>query len=189
MSEDLQSLLEKINRDGVEKADREAKRIVDEAQVTANAILAKAREEAESLRAAARKDAEASAARSVETVRQAARDTVLSVQGAITTVLERLLKGHVNAALSDPSQVTALVAAAVREFTTGGEIAAPAKLVQALASELAARPDFTVVTDEASEAGFTVRLQGGRVEHSFTGETVARELGRRLRGDLAALLV
>ena len=36
--EDLQSLLEKINRDGVEKADAEAKRIVDAAKAGTDAF-------------------------------------------------------------------------------------------------------------------------------------------------------
>ena len=46
--EDLQSLLEKINRDGVEKADAEAKRIVDAAKARADAIVKEAREAAAS---------------------------------------------------------------------------------------------------------------------------------------------
>ena len=42
--EDLQSLLEKINRDGVEKADAEARRIVDAAKARAEAIVKEAEE-------------------------------------------------------------------------------------------------------------------------------------------------
>ena len=38
--EDIQSLLEKINREGVEKAEAEAKRIVDAARAKADQILA-----------------------------------------------------------------------------------------------------------------------------------------------------
>ena len=38
MSEDLQSLLEKINRDGVEKAKAEAARIIAEAKAKADAL-------------------------------------------------------------------------------------------------------------------------------------------------------
>ena len=39
MSEDLQSLLEKINRDGVEKAKAEAARIIAEAKAKADALI------------------------------------------------------------------------------------------------------------------------------------------------------
>ena len=45
--EDIQSLLEKINREGVEKAEAEAKRIVDAAKAKADKILSEARECAE----------------------------------------------------------------------------------------------------------------------------------------------
>ena len=188
MAEDLQGLLEKINRDGVEKAEAEAKRIVGEAKSSADALLKSARDEAARIRADAEKDAAGYVERASETVRQAARDTVLSVKGAVTAALEKLLARPVDAALADPATVAAIVKEAVRDFATKGEIAAPAKLAQALAAQLAAEKSFTVVTDDAVGSGFTVRLEGGRVEHSFTGETVARELGRRLRPDLARLM-
>ena len=42
--------------------------------------------------------------------------------------------------------------------------------------------------DEVTSSGFTVKLDGGRVEHDFTGATVAAELAKRLRPDLAALM-
>ena len=41
--EELQSILEKINREGVEKAEAEAKRIVDAAKAEADAIVRDAR--------------------------------------------------------------------------------------------------------------------------------------------------
>jgi len=36
--------------------------------------------------------------------------------------------------------------------------------------------------------GFTVKTDGGRVEHAFTGDVISAELAKRLRPDLAALL-
>ena len=49
MSEDLQSLLEKINRDGVEKARAEAEKIIAEAKARADAIVKEAKAEAAKL--------------------------------------------------------------------------------------------------------------------------------------------
>ena len=54
MSEDLQSLLEKINRDGVEKAEAEAQKIIDAANRRAAEIVSSAKDEA----ARAKADAE-----------------------------------------------------------------------------------------------------------------------------------
>lgn len=188
MAEELQSLIEKINRDGVEKATAEAAKIVSAAKDQAAAIVKAAKEEAAKSAAAAEAEAKASAERAQVTLRQAARDAVISVEGAITRLLEKILATNVDAALSDPSTAAGIAGEAVRDVVTAGEISAGSKLVEALKSQLAAKANFTVVMDETIGTGFNVKLDGGRVEHDFTGATVAAELAKRLRPDLAALM-
>ena len=61
MAEELQSLIEKINRDGVEKATAEAAKIVSAAKEQAAAIVKAANEEAAKSAAAAEAEAKASA--------------------------------------------------------------------------------------------------------------------------------
>ena len=188
MAEELQSLIEKINRDGVEKATAEAERIISAAKEQAAAIVRTANDEAAKSAAAAKAEAEASADRAKETLRQAARDAVITVEGAVSSLLEKILTANVDAALSDPATAAAIAGEAVRDIVTSGEIHADTKVAEALKSQLAAKANFTVVTDEVTGAGFTVKLDGGRVEHDFTGATVASELAKRLRPDLAALM-
>ena len=186
--EDLQSLLEKINREGVEKAEAEAKKIVDAAKAKANQLV----KEAEAAGAKAKADAERAAAdysaRAAETVRQAARDVVLEVRSSVTALLEGLLAKGVDAALADPAVSAKLAADAIQQLSGPGEIVCGAKLAAALGSQLAANGNFTVVTDEALGTGFSVRVDGGRVEHAFTVEAIAGELAKRLRPDLAKLV-
>lgn len=186
--EDLQSLLEKINREGVEKAEAKAKEILDEAKAKADALLKAARDEAAGAKAAAEADAADYVRRAEETIAQAARDTVLGVESAVTKKLERLLAADVDKALADEAAVTALVKETVAEFSSTGEIVAGEKLAKTLAAQLAAEGRFTVVTDENAGSGFSVKLDGGRVEHSFTGEVVSAELAKRLRPELAKLV-
>ena len=188
MSEDLQSLLEKINRDGVEKAQAEADRILADAKAKAAAIVKTANEEAAKAKAAADQDAKDYAARAAETVKQAARDTVLEVKDAVTALLEKILAKDIDQALADEKAVTALVADAIKGLTGSVEVAAPAQLAATLKAQLAAQKNITVVLDETLDTGFAVKLDGGRVEHAFTGEVIAGELAKRLRPDLAALL-
>jgi len=188
MTEDLQGLLEKINRDGVEKAQAEAASILADAQAKAAAIVKDAETAAAKAKAAAEKAASDYAARAEETVAQAERDTLLKIEGAVTALLEKLLRAEVDKALADPETVSSLAAEAVKGFALTGEIAAPAQLAAALKAKLAAEPKFTVVTDETLDTGFSVRLDGGRIEHTFTGAAVAAELAKRLRPDLAKLL-
>ena len=186
--EDLQSLLEKINRDGVEKADAEAKRIVAEAQAKADALVAAAKEECARAKKEADESAAASAARAAETIRQSARDVVIGVRDAVTALLENLLAKDVDRALGDERTATQIVAEAIKDLTGPGEIRCGAKLAAALKSQVSSLKSFTLVADESLGTGFTVKLDGGRVEHTFTGEVITAELARRLRPDLAKLL-
>ena len=188
MSEDLQSLLEKINREGVEKAKAEADRIVAEAKAKAAEILKSANEEAAKAKADGEKSARDYADRAAETVRQAARDTVLKVESAVTAMLDRLLAKDVDRALADEKTVSALVAEAVKGLAGPVEVSAPPKLAAALKAQLAGSGSFTVAMDDTLGSGFSVKTEGGRVEHAFTGDVIAGELSKRLRPDLAALL-
>lgn len=186
--EDLQSILEKINREGVEKAEARAKTIETEARARAEDIVKNARDEAEKARAKAEKSAAEYSERAKETIAQAARDTVLQIKDAVTKLLEDLLVKEVNKALADDATAAELVKDAIKGLTGPGEIACSAKLAQSLAARLAASGAFTVVTDNFKGTGFTVKTDGGRVEHAFTGDVIAAELAKRLRPDLAALL-
>ncbi len=188
MSEDLQGLLEKINRDGVEKARREADAIVADAKAQAAALVKAANDEAAKAKAEAEKAAADYSARAAETVKQAARDTVIAVKDAVGALLEKLLAKDVEAALADPKAAAELAKEAVKGFAATGEVAAAPAIAKTLAAELAAMKNFTVVTDDTLGAGFTVKLDAGRVEHSFTADVIAGELAKRLRPDLAALL-
>ena len=191
MAEELQQLLEKIQRDGVDKANAEAAAIVAKAKAEAEALVKKAQEDAAAAEAKGKADAEAYAARARETIAQAARDTVLKVKDDVTKLLTKLLAQDVTAALA--TEAVPIAAAAVKELVTGSataEVAASAKLVDALRAQLAAQAQggVKVVADEMTGAGFTVKLDNGRVEHDFTDVAIANALAQRLRADLAALL-
>lgn len=189
MSENLQSLLEKINRDGVEKAQAEADRIIGEAKVKAAAIVKEAQEVAARAQAEADKSAAEYASRAEATICQAARDTVLSVEGAVTRLLERVLTKDVDLALADEKTALALVSDAIKAVAGEAEVAvAGAKLASALKAQLAAQRTIQVTLDETLGTGFSVKLDGGRVEHTFTGDAISAELAKRLRADLAKLV-
>ena len=186
--DDLQSLLEKINREGVEKAEATAKKILEDAKAKADALLNDARAEAAKAKADAEKAAADYQTRAAETVKQAARDTILKIEASVTALLEKVLVKDVEKALADEATVGALVAEAVKGVAGAAEVALPAKLVPALRAQLAAQGNVTVVTDDTFGTGFSVTFDGGRVESAFTPDVIAAELAKRLRPDLAALL-
>ena len=120
--EDLQSLLEKINRDGVEKAEAEAAKIVSAAKAKAEALVKDAEAAAAKAKADAEQAASDYASRAAETVKQGARDTILKIEAAVTTMLEQLLVKDVEKALADEATVKTLVAEAVKGVTGAAAI-------------------------------------------------------------------
>ncbi|MDR2849564.1 MAG: hypothetical protein LBW77_03360 [Verrucomicrobiota bacterium] len=193
MTQDLQQLLEKIQRDGVDKGQAEADKLLAETRAQAKAILDSARAEAAKAKADAKQEAEAFERRAEETIRQAARDTLLNVEKAVTALFARLLLDDVKAALNAPALVSGLAAEAVRAYLGGQggvEIVAAAGLADALRAKLTAQAaaGVTVTTDDATGAGFRVRLANGRIEHDFTGPALAETLAKSLRPRLATLM-
>lgn len=193
MTQDLQQLLEKIQRDGVDKAKTDSDKIVEDARAQARSLIESARAEATKIKTAARVEAEAFEHRAEETVRQSARDTLLNVEKAVTSLLTTLLLKDVNSALNSTELVSGLVVEAVRTYLAGKgtiEVAAAAKLADALRAKLAgeAASGVTVVTDDTIGTGFRVRLANGRIEHAFTGAAIADSLAKQLRPRLASLL-
>ena len=106
----------------------------------------------------------------------------------MTRLLEKVLVTNVDAALSDPTAAAEIAGEAVRDIVTSGEISASPKVAEAIRAQLAAKANLMVVMDETHGSGFNVKIDGGRVEHDFTGATVAAVLAKRLRPDLAALM-
>ena len=190
MAEELQQLLEKIQHDGVEKANAESDAILAKAKADAAAILKDAESRAAALRAQAETDAKAFEERAQKTISQAARDTVLEVKDAIGRMLEKLLAKDVAAALADPSEAAKLALAAVNELGSNADVAAGEKLAAALKAQLAAdaKAGVKVVLDESVGTGFSIRLDGGRVEHDFSESAIVAALAKRLRPDLAKLV-
>lgn len=193
MTQDLQQLLEKINTDGVEKAKSESAKIIDQANAQAKGIVDTATREAAQKIAQAKQEAEAFERRAEETIRQAARDTILNVEKAVTALLTNVLLKEVNATLNTAEIVAQLAAEAVRAYLhekSGLDVVASAKLAEAIRAKLAAEAvsGVTVVTDDHLGSGFNVRLAKGRIEHNFSGAAVTDALAKHLRPKLAALL-
>lgn len=191
MAEELQQLLEKIQHDGVEKANAESAAIVAKAKADADAIIKEATEKAATLRTQAEADAQAYAERAGKTIQQAARDTILEVKDALAKTFDKVLAQDVKTALADPAAVAAMTLEAVKTLNAeAADVAVSEKLADTLKAQLAATAvsGIAVVTDENVGSGFSIRLDNGRVEHDFSEAAITAALAKRLRPDLAKLI-
>ncbi len=200
MSEELQPILDHIRREGVDKARAEAESILKDARTKAKAITEKAAAEAQSLRDAAQEDAKAFNARAEASLKQAARDLILSIEQQVTKQLERLLQDEVTRVLDDATLTTLIVEAVrntIREQDPERDIAVllPDEKLQALRHHLLGKlreglgeQAVELRAAETQEGGFSIRTDNGRVEHDFRAGAITEALARLLRPGLVELL-
>lgn len=186
MADELQSLLEKINAEGVKKAEAERDKIVSAARSEAERIVSAAQAEAERIVSAAKSEGEALRTRAENEVRQAARDTVLKLKAELEKRLDAAVSGAAAQAL-DPSLMAEVVKILSARFAADpeGEItvrcavkdrdALDAALKNALADSLVRTPK--VLADHAMAGGLELSTDNGRLYFDFSLEAVREVLG------------
>ncbi len=196
MAEELKSLLERIQKDAVEKSETEGTAIIDAAKLKAAETLAKAKADADAMRAAAEKDAEAFMARAKTSLEQAARDVVLSVGETINAGLNAIVTKDVAQAMS-PEVLNEMLVAVVGGYAAGKgsiEVLLPegqrepvaALFMAQLADDL--RSGVELKSDSGLTGGFRVSLVDEKVVHDFSKEAIADALGQLVRPVLAEIL-
>lgn len=196
MSEDLQSLLDRIQSEGVAKAEAEATRILNEAKQKAADILANAKAQEAAAHERAQHEANLFQERAEANVQQAARDVVLGVQKSIEDTLNRILLQHTSNAL-DPAFVQQTLSSLLPLYAPNAEaasISVPPAQLQAIRDALLAAlqkeaaSGISLQADSDLTAGFRISLANGRVEYDFSAQAIRDEMARLLRPELAALL-
>ena len=92
MPEELQSLLEKINEEGVKKAEETKNKIISDAGLEAEKIISDAKTKADDIIKKAQIDADTVKSRGEAAVRQAVRDIVITLQGEILNRFKNVVK-------------------------------------------------------------------------------------------------
>ena len=199
MPEELQCLLDRIQKDGVEKAENEAASIVSRAEEKAAAIIGKANEDATTALAEAEKSAAVFAERGGKALEQAARDVVISVQDAVHAALHAVVNSEVTRTL-DTETVAGMLTEVARAYfsSPSGEarldiLVNPArqeKLVQHLSAEFgeALRNGLDIKGSDSVISGFRVSVVDSSVEHDFTAEAITEALCRLVRPHLVEIL-
>ncbi len=197
MEAQLQELLDKIQKEGVEEAERKAAHIIKEAEDKAAAVLADARREAEETTAEAARRAELAEKRGREALKQAARDLILKLKETIGGMFERLLTQGLKTSLD--ARVLAELAGKIVSVWKPGDGAALEFQVSAadaerlrdhLAAALAAelKQGVAVRPVDSVEAGFRVAEKGGSVAYDFSDTGLAEVLQAFVNPLLAKLI-
>ncbi|MDI6774095.1 MAG: hypothetical protein QME60_01690 [Verrucomicrobiota bacterium] len=199
MAEELQSLLERIKKDGADKAQAEAARILDAARQKAGALVAQAEQEARAKRADVDRAARESVERGRKTLEQAARDVILLIGEALNAVLREIVRRDVGQALREDALRSILLKAVEvygRSGAGGGGIELLLsqddrnKLADSLMAQFVRelKQGVEIKADGSILRGFKARVKGQNVEHDFTQDAIVDALCQIARPRLAEIV-
>jgi len=199
MAEQLQSLLERIQKDGVEKADAESQRLIDEATAKAAKIVSDAEAEARRKLEQAEQDGQAFAERGRVSLEQAARDVVISVGEALNRALKEIASADIKQSL-DANTVGNMLQHLVEAYAQSAsgtqrvDVLLPEdrqkEVTDYLMSRFAEnmREGLTIKPDSSLVSGFRVSMVDDEIEHDFTEDAITTALCELVRPHIADIV-
>lgn len=198
MDVQLQELVDRIKKDGVETAEANAAEILKKAREEAAAIVSAAQVESESLSRKAREDADRLEKAAVAAIRQAGRNILISFREGVTAELSALVKSGTSKAFT-PEMLKDLIPAAVKSWisNTGSDdiavLLSPAdaeRLQSVFVSALKAEIDrgLEIRKDASVSAGFRIGTKDGASYYDFSAEAVAGLFSAYLNPRVAEIL-
>lgn len=193
MSEHIQPLLERIQSEGLKKAEAERESLLTEAQSKADAILADSRKQAKDIVEKAEAEAEANLKRGTTALEQAARDLLLRLRTEIGRQLNLAAQQAASAPLSSEELIKELLPELVKRGSGDVTVVAADPLAEKLKALLPALlkdadKQGTVIMNPKTGAGFQLRFEDSPEGIDFTAESVADWISAGLRPELAELL-
>lgn len=197
MPEDIKSLIEKIQLEGVQAAEEKAKEIGAQAEKKAKEIIHRAEKEAERMLVSAKEEVSRLKEKEIASLRQAARDVVLGLKEEIQRLLQNIVLATTREVLSKEALVT-IIASLIRKalekenaqievLLSNDDFAAMKNQIFGL---LGAELKKGVVLRPAEEinSGFSISYDRGKSQFDFTDKAIAEYIGNYLKPKLAELL-
>ena len=199
MAEKIKELLEKINREGVQEAEKKASDIEAKAKKEAERIVAEAEQKAKGIVEDAQSDAKKTKEATETALKQAARDMVLSLKGEVRGILQKVIAADTAKALSSEDMSAILRKVAEKSIESKGEVSdikvllktdeldkVRSSFMSKLEGELKKGIEFRPSSNV--NAGFSISFDKGKSFFDFTDEGLAEALGAYLNPELARLL-
>lgn len=199
MPEALQSLIDKLQGEVVDDAQRKADAILAEAQAEADRRLTVADAEARKVRDVAERDAASMRERGERALEQAGRDLLIAVRRGVEDVVMRLVNASLEQTLTPETLREMLLAMAGAYAERSGPDRRMSVLLSPEDRDQLARyyadqyrqtlqQGVEIRVGRDIDKGFRVSLDGNHVEHDFTLKAIADVLSEMLRPELARLL-
>ncbi len=200
MAEELQHLIEKIKKDGIDIAEQQSHEIIRQAEEKAVKISKEAEEKAQSILTKADRESKAFTERSIKTLEQAGRDLLIKVGQAVHDILSSLVFKSVDAEMTEDVIKEMLLKMADTYVTSAREqrrvnlLISPndeSRLIAFFAEQYRKQliQGVEIKLDERIEKGFKVSFVDEDAYHDFTREAIAEELSKLIRPHLSEIIL
>lgn len=205
----VQGLIDRIRDQGVQSANREAERILADAEAKASRLLADARNEVEQMRLKASADISAEQAAALEALKLSARDTVLQLKNKVSAAFETFVRRLVTSSTQDreliknlvlvlaghsvdefikDKKIQILLSEAILSGQSDEELRAMGKqAILNIASDML-REGVELVSASDIEGGAKVRLIGEQLEIDLSDKAISKMLADRLSPRFQAIV-
>jgi V/A-type H+-transporting ATPase subunit E len=197
----VQELITKIKKDGIESASEEAAKIKHEAQTEARGIIESAQKEAAEIIAKGKQDAERSEKAGIAALEQASRNLILAFKGEIQALLDSIVISQTGKSFNEDALkaiIPELIHAWSAKRPAGGAdslaVLLPSgsldKLMGFFKTKLAAelKKGLELKSDPHLAAGFRIANKDGSAYYDFSAESVAEQISAYLNPKLAEIL-
>lgn len=196
MAEDIQGLIEKIKREGIQAAEVKARDMEAQAKQNASGIIEKAKQEARIILENAKEMSVRTEKNTQALLKQAARDLVLAFKKELNNILNKLIAAEIKPVLNG-EQMAELIFALIKDYAQAekdGLVITLAKadqenLQQYLFSRLKeeVKKGITLKTSDDLRAGFLISYDAGKSHYDFTEQSLLDYLSERIKPKLAEL--
>ena len=199
MSENLKGLLEKINQEGIKSAEKKAGEIEDKARLDAEKILSAARKLAGEIVQKAEAEAEKIQVNAELSLKQASRDLLLSLKEDIRKMLNKIIAGEIEKALSN-EEIAGILAGLIDKYAEKNGQADDIKVLvkkedlekikNSFMSKLKDRVKAGVEFKPSPNinAGFSISFDKGKLYFDFSDEGLLETLCAYLNPELARII-
>jgi V/A-type H+-transporting ATPase subunit E len=193
----LQELIEKIKKDGIESASKETARLKQEAEAEAQRIVEAAKREAEDIIRKSKSDAERSEKAGLSALEQASRNLVLAFKAEIQGLLDKLTAEAVSSSYS-ADMIKGILPDLIKNWAVKNTDSLTVILSEedlkkmdsgfkaTLSSTLKGGVD--IKSEKSMGGGFRIAEKDGSAFYDFSAETVATMLSAYLNPRLAEIL-
>lgn len=198
MDVQLQELIDKIKKDGVAAAEKDAAKIIADSEKKAEAIIEEAQSKAAEIIKSAQSETKKMEKASEEAIIQAGRNMLLSFKDALINEFDGLIKDGTEKALSK-DVLTKLVPETVKAWAKNADASELSVLLsekdlkaleKSLSTSLKAeiKKGLEIKPDSTLTAGFRIGVKNGAAFYDYSAESLAEMFAAYLNPKVAALM-